>query len=366
MTGLPDRVDAIARRSIDEGWVPGLVIRAERGGEALLEGAWGHSLLAGDDRRRMGAGTIFDMASLTKIFTTTAVLRLIQEGRLALGDAVAELYPAPRPGAEAGRLPELLAGLDLASLLRHSSGLHYWYPFYTRRGEDFDSILARVLSSHPRREGTVYSDLNFMILGRIVEAKTGLPLPKAIEGLVFSPLGLGRSSFGRPLGEAAAGGFGNRLERPMVENLGLSFDGWRDETRPILDEVDDGNCYYYFGGAAGHAGVFADARDLCRLASVYLERGRAEGVDYLAPELVDEALRDRGGGRGLGFQFGPLYPDGGLGHTGFAGTYLYLNARTGVSIAILANRLHVPAPRDIGPLRIELAEAILSSLGLEG
>ncbi|HET7839691.1 MAG TPA: serine hydrolase, partial [Rectinemataceae bacterium] len=71
----------------------------------------------------------------------------------------------------------------------------------------------------------------------------------------------------------------------------------------------------------------------------------------------------RGGGRGLGFQLGPNYPQGGCGHTGFTGGYLHLNPPTGLVVAILANRLHVPSPGDLNPFRRELSEAVIAAFG---
>ncbi len=383
----------ISRRCIDEGFFAGAVLRVERAsrgkipGSLLLEEAWGDARLAGTDRVPMSTTTIFDLASLSKLFTATAILRLATTGELRLDSKAADLITPGRlavgphgfgdPQASRNfdaildetvreRLAAGLGNADIASLLTHSSGIHYWYPFYTRRGEAFEAILADVLEAHPRRDEVVYSDLNFMILGRIVERVAGLDLPAAMDALVFSPLRLSRTSYRGPLGPAASGEFGNRIERGMVDALGLGFDGWRDESVPIRDGCNDGNGCYYFGGAAGHAGIFSDARDLCRLGRLYLEDGRLgdrDGKNWLSPDLVGEAMRDHGGNRGLGFQLGPNYPGGGAGHTGFTGTYLHLNAPTKLVIAILTNRLHVRNPRDVNPFRQELSRAVLSVFG---
>ncbi len=345
---------------MDECLFRGLVLRVERGGEILHEEAWGQALCSGADSLPMETSTIFDLASVSKLFTMTAVLRLASRGKLALADKVSDLLP----GGDAlalRRISAILGSRDLASLLTHSSGIHYWHPFYTRMGESFETILADVLEEHPLDDGVIYSDLNFMVLGRIVEELTGLPLAAAMGDLVLGPLGLVRSSYARPLGPAAAGQFGNRIERGMVEKLGLSFHRWRDESQPIRDEVDDGNCHYYFGGAAGHAGVFSDARDLCRVGRLYLDGGGLDGRAHLAPFLAQEAMRDHGGLRGLGFQLGENYPGGGCGHTGFTGSYLHVNRPAGLVIAILANRLHVGEPGDLNPFRRELSEAVLSA-----
>ncbi len=371
-------VGALVGRGLAEGAFAGAVLRVERGGRLLFEEAWGEAvregaLGPGSTAEPMRPDTLFDLASLSKLFTTTAVLRLAGRGDLDLAEplpALLERFAQPLrlgPGLRE-RLTRGLTRVDLAALLAHSSGIHYWYPCYTRRGESFEAILAEVLEAHPPKGEVIYSDLNFMVLGRLVEAAAGKPLPSAVASLVFEPLGLERTTYVKPCrapgaGAVAATEFGNRVERGMVAALGLSFEAWRDESSAILGESDDGNCHYFFGGAAGHAGIFSDARDLCRLGRLYLDGGRVDGSAYLAPGLAEEALRDHGGGRGLGFQLGANYPSGGAGHTGFTGTYLHVNPGAGLVIAFLANRLHVPEPRDLNPFRRELSELVLAAFG---
>lgn len=356
-----EEIGKLTTRHIEAGDFSGAVVRVERRGELLFEGAWGNA---------MHPGTVFDLASISKLFTATAILRLATLGRLALDQGAAD-WIAPGSPARA-----CLAGVDIRALMTHSSGLHYWFPFYTRADLDFDSILAAVCEKNPRKPGEViYSDLNFMLLGRIVERATGLGLREAVRTLVLDPLGLRGACYG-PLSRedmegiqdgVAATEWGNRIERGMVAALGLDFTGWRDESRPILGEADDGNCHYRFGGAAGHAGIFSDARDLCALGTAYLKPACPEpaGIPreppFLAPELAREALRDHGGNRGLGFQTGPLYPAGGWGHTGFTGTMIHVNPTAGLVFALLANRLHVDRPRDIGAWRRAASEAIIAA-----
>ncbi|MEI6385800.1 MAG: serine hydrolase domain-containing protein [Spirochaetota bacterium] len=340
----------------------GAVLRIERRGQVLFEGAVGHALADGEMRIPMKVDSIFDIASLTKLFTATAILRLVSSGACSLDSRVFELLEASAISAgidveTRDRLRDSLGDAELASLLAHSSGLHHWYPFYCHRGQSFESVLALVMELHPRREGVVYSDLNFMLLGRIVEAVAVKSLALAMAELVFEPLGLTRTSFARPRGEAVATEAGNRIEESMVAALGLSFDGWRERGLPILGEPNDGNCHYFFKGTAGHAGVFSDARDLCRLGRFWLDGGvfQAPGAG-----LAAKALSDHGGGRGLGFQTGENYPGGGCGHTGFTGSYLHINPPTGLTIVLLTNRLHVAEPRDINPFRKRISECALA------
>ncbi|HOX49466.1 MAG TPA: serine hydrolase domain-containing protein, partial [Spirochaetales bacterium] len=260
----------IARRALAEGLFAGLVLRVERNGGLLFEEAWGEAAASGalgpgSAPVAMATSTVFDLASVSKLFTTTAVLRLVTMGELGLGEDVRGLLS--RCSRSLGLAPALLSRLsadlgrvDVAALLSHSSGIHYWFPFYAARaaadgagrvapdgaaaesaaargaapagGAGFEEILASVLEAHPPEGKVVYSDLNFMLLGRLVEGATGLPLPEAVAALVLKPLGLKRTSYAPrrgpgPLGPCAATEFGNRIERGMVAALGLSFDAWR-------------------------------------------------------------------------------------------------------------------------------------------
>ncbi|MDA8410538.1 MAG: GNAT family N-acetyltransferase [Treponema sp.] len=375
--GLAPEVFADAMEgAIADGLFTGASLRIERAGEGggvpnggvLFEGAWGDAIQTEEERIPMRVDTAFDIASITKLFTTTAVLRLATLGRLSLDSRLDGILDAGQGGQAKGRaVGDIFKGMagqfSIASFLAHSTGIHYWYPFYTRRGETFEAILSDIMKEHPPRNETIYSDLNFMLLGRLVEVAAGKPLDDAIRELIFEPLGLGGSSWRKPLGPVAATEFGNRIEEGMVASLGLRFDGWRDRRLPIVGEPNDGNCHYYFGGAAGHAGIFSVPRDLCRLGRLYLEGGRAGRVAFLDPALAAEAMRDRGAGRGLGFQLGANYPGGGCGHTGFTGSYLHLNKAERLVIVLFANRLAVESPGDINPFRRKISALALAAFG---
>lgn len=363
---LGDAIDGIAREMLGSGAAAGIVVRAHRRGQVFFSMCRGFARKEGLIAEPMKIETSFDLASLTKVFTATAALHLVTLGRMTLDSALCDIDGLF--GAARGPLSrEAFGRITIRSLLLHSSGLHYWYPFYAAGKADFFDILEDVMDRFPLEEGTVYSDLNFMLMGKAIEYATGLPLDAAMRDLVFLPLCLRGASFGAPhsQGPAAATEFGNRIERTMVDELGLSFDGWRDESRAISGEPDDGNCHYYFKGVSGHAGIFARAEDTCLLGDLYAcpgawaEKGLTE---YLSQDLAQAAGCDFGEGRGLGFQAGELYPQGGFGHSGFTGTWLYVNPRLELSLAVLANRLHVENPANINAWRKKFAEAFLQNL----
>lgn len=348
-------LETINRTALANQAFSGSVLLAEIPGQVKIEQAWGRC-----GERPMRPSIIFDIASISKLFTTTAILRLATKKELNLNDRIAEHLDHSLDRTLRLALDRRLGSADLRAALSHSTGFHYWYPFYTRRGEGFETILESILGDYPTDGKTVYSDLNFMILGKIIEAVTALPLDRAMADLVFKPLCLSHTSYGPPLGQTAPTEWGNRIEHSMVKALNLNFDHWRDDKVAMSGTCNDGNGHYFFGGIAGHAGIFSNARDLCILGRLYLEDGQlADGTPYLDPELTKEACTDRGTGRGLGFQFGKNYPDSGFGHTGFTGTYLYLNKERDLVAAILTNRLNSITPRTIIDYHLELMHEIL-------
>lgn len=372
MEALRDRVSELASGMIGSGATAGLAVRAHSRGIPFFKGAWGLARNEGTEREPMEEGTYFDLASLTKIFTATAIMRLASLGAADIESTSCDiLFPRHRSDRDIN-VPPLILGklgrITVRDLLLHSSGLHYWHPFYASGKTGFYDILEEVVRRYPPAEGTVYSDLNFMILGKAVEAAAGQAFDLAMRDIVFGPLGLAGPRFGHPKitveanASVAATEFGNRIERGMVEALGLGYSGWRDEARAIRGEADDGNCRYYFDGVAGHAGIFARAEDVCALGDLYSGPAAraARGYDgFLSEEFARGAGLDRGAGRGLGFQTGDLYPRGGFGHSGFTGTWLYVNPGAELSLAVLANRLHTGSPVNINGWRKRFAELFL-------
>lgn len=342
-------------KALSGGFFRGAVIRIEKAGDLVFENSWGNALWEGEVRVPMQRETLFDLASLTKIFTSTAVLRLSTLKYFSVDTSVAGLMGFNHPG-----LRDSFKGLTIENLLDHSSGLHYWYPFYAVGRESFEEILELLIEEKPPENKTVYSDLNYIILGLVIQRVTGKALPEAMRDLVFTPLGLKSATYTPSPEYTAATEFGNRIEMEMVSRLGLNFGRWRGTDKAFRGTCDDGNAYYYFGGAAGQAGIFSDAADVARLGSLYLECGEQKFPGYLDPGIRSASVINRGHERGYGFQFGPLYPEGGFGHTGFTGTYIYINPETGITVAALTNRLHVPKPVDINSFRKEIAEKALA------
>lgn len=285
-------------------------------------------------------GTIFDLASLTKVVATLpALLRLSSDGELSLDDRVERFF------SNAGwfQTPSL-ADATVRQLLSHTSGLPAWRPLFAQLSER-RTALAAVLQSPVDQPGEVsYSDLGFMLLGAIVERVSGERLDSFSQRHVFEPLGMSDTGFG-PI---------ERVDVAATEDC-----GWRG--RLLQGEVHDENATVW-EGVAGHAGLFGTAGDLARYCRAWLELDARLGSEELLLEATREQARARDGSRrGLGWLLASegcfVGPSGrGYGHTGFTGTSLWLEPRTGssgeprpVSYAVLlTNSVHPHRDRRTG------------------
>ena len=269
--------------------------------------------------------TWFDLASVSKIICTTLLLSAMDEGRLSPEDRVLDLLPPERPGPVTRKR---LERVTVFQLMTHTSGIVPWYPFYAD-GRAFYTVLEHVLSSTPVEPGMAYSDLNFMLLGLIFTQVTGLSLREGLEHYIKGPLGISDLSYG-PVdpGLCAPSCYGNQIEQRMCAERGISFQGWRPNGVPVRGSCNDGNAYYYWRGASGHAGAFATSAALVRLCQFYMTTQK--------PVLL-RAMAENVCGRGLGFDKSAVFPDG-CGHSGFTGTSLWLSREHHIGAVILTNK----------------------------
>lgn len=292
--------------------------------------------------------SVFDLASVSKILTGTMVLKLIGEDKLSLDNSLDILFQAEPLGPVT---KERFKAITLKQLLTHSSGLPAWFPFYTQEG-GFWEILEFALNKYPVEHGMVYSDLGFMLLGEAVRAASGRTLSQSLDLLNDE---LGTSFTYNPQNPAACVETerGNRIEEGMCLERGLSFKNFRSRETNMRGEVNDGNAFYFWHGAAGHAGVFGIASDLLALGELYLNQGKANGKQLIPSSLVEKSIiDDYGAGRGLMWALSDIYIAG-FGHTGFTGTSIYLCRETGCAAAILTNRLVIEPAPDLRAFRTE-------------
>lgn len=355
--------------------IPGAVLVVARDGQVVENRAFGWAQLHDYGMHRlpqprpMHTSTLFDLASVTKVMSTTmAVMKLTSEGRLDVDAPVHRYLPDFRgPHRDS---------ITVRQLLEHAAGLVQWQPLYYHAHDEAEAY--RLIRDMPLQwgvgEGRHYSDLGFMLLGYIVERITRMPLDRYVASALYRPLGLRTTGFlprKRGFTDFAATEPGNGYERQMVYDpdfgyryLGdpFAWDGWR---RYVLDgEVNDGNSWYAHGGVAGHAGLFSTAADLHVLIDLLLQHGSHGGRRYIRPEVVDRFLtRDRYGNY-LGWMSPAGLPEGSFSHNGFTGTYVLGVPRYGLSIVLLTNRQNMGRDAkgyfpNVAPLDSAVAHAIV-------
>ncbi|MGW4799299.1 serine hydrolase domain-containing protein, partial [Nonomuraea sp. NPDC004297] len=288
----------------------------------------------------MTMDTYHDLASVTKVVATTTMLIRLVSDRLVDLDAPLSAY-----------LPKSYEAITVRDLLLHRGGLWEWWPLYVQPR----------LPPPRYRPGRArhYSDLGFVLLGRIVSEVTGLRLDRALAELVTRPLGLTSTTYARPAGsQVAMSALDDRVEMTMLDTgrpypvpyRSADFAGWR--TGPVIGEVADGNAYHALDGVSGHAGLFSTVPDLLKYA---LALSRYEEYDHLwRPEVVREFLEPGPDQQqALGFRRYPLELPGEtvtvLGHPGYVGCAVGFVPGRDVALALASNRLLVegtPVPTE--------------------
>lgn len=295
-----------------------------------------------------GGGRWFDLASLTKTFTATALLGEVKAGRLRLSQSVGSVLAPEQPG-----LRGYLDKMSLFSLMTHTSGLPAWYPFYAD-GRRFYEALEELLNLRGLCSGMVYSDLGYMLLGQVLSRSAGGPLESVID-----PMGFGVCY--RPARELdlVPSCRDNAVEEGMCAELGMSFSGFRAHFTDVCGEPNDGNAHYFWHDVSGHAGLFGTVRAVAELGRFYLTTSDPVYLGGATPQPGCE-------GRCLVFHTGGAFPTG-CGHTGFTGTSLWLDRERGLGLALLTNRLfydHLPKA-DMNAFRLAVHTALLEAQNRE-
>jgi CubicO group peptidase (beta-lactamase class C family) len=319
------RVGEIVGAAVRDGGVPGVVTVAGRGPVTLSSWVAGRADTTPGTVRPMTAGTLFDLASLTKVVaTTSAALALAGRGKLGLDAPAARYLPA---------FAALRDGpVTIRHLLAHTSGLpdsRKFYQWCATREELLRDLFATPLQAPPGTE-VIYSDLGFLALGEIVAAVAGKPLDAAVRDLVTGPLGLANTGY---LPAAAPDRFA-ATER-------------RADGTPWNGVVHDENARL-LGGVAGHAGLFSDAADLTAFCAWWVSAADVAVPATLRREAESGQTGGLGGSRGLGWVragdrfdiLGGHWPASAVCHTGFTGTSLALDSPSGVWTVLLTNSVH--------------------------
>lgn len=319
------RAGEIVAAAVRDGGVPGAVAAVGRGPVTLSRWVAGQADTTPHRERPMTAGTLFDLASLTKVVaTTTAVLALAGRGRLGLDDPAVRYLPgftALRDGP-----------VTIRQLLAHTSGLpdtRKFYQWCSSREELLREEFATGLEA-PAGTRVTYSDLGFLALGEIVARVAGEPLDAAVRDLVADPLGMTSTGY---TPHAAPARFG-ATER-------------REDGTPWNGVVHDENARL-MGGVAGHAGLFSVVADLAAFCAWWVSAAGAPVPAVLRREAESCQTAGLGGSRGLGWVrrtdrfdiLGGHWPASAVSHTGFTGTSLALDSPSGVWAVLLTNSVH--------------------------
>jgi len=344
----PDAIDSIVNRAVDDHLFPGAVVVIGHDGKVVFRKAYGMRSLE-PTREPMTVDTIFDMASLTKpTMTALAVMQLCDEGKLNVNETVAKYLPEFGVNGK--------ESITIRQLLTHYSGLppgldlkEQWQGKQEGLSRAFNSELA-----HAPGARFEYSDINYIVLGALVERISGLSLDEYAQRFIIAPLGLERCRYLPP------GSWVAQIAPTQYDEHGIMLRGTVHD--PIARRM---------GGVAGNAGLFCSADDVATYAQNLLDRlagsaskfplSRAMLEKMVVPEQPATGTALRGFGWDIDSQYssnrGTLFPVGSFGHTGFTGTSLWIDPASDTYVIVLTNAVHPNGGKSINSVRSEVADA---------
>ena len=398
--GLPqsalDTIDEILRADIAHGF-PGGQLAVVKNGRMVCQKAWGSTNACHadgtpkTDSPAVTNDTLYDLASNTKMYAVNYALQyLASRGQLDLnakivdilgegfaGDTIPIAY-AGYPDAGLAQNKAWKAGLTVQELLCHQAGFpadpRYNSDVYDQVNQRSDGGVKNVLysgvdgSEETRRatleaicktpllyapgSQTLYSDVDYMLLGFVAETLTGQRLDEFLAAAFYGPMGLTHITY-NPLRHGFAPGDCAATEPAGNTRDGaIHFTGIRTQT--IQGEVHDEKAYYAMGGVSGHAGLFANAGDLARLAALMLD-GSYGGRQYFTPAVIDTFTAPNAPGNdawGLGwwrqgkgersYYFSDYAPESVVGHQGWTGTLTMIDRENALVVVYLTNKINTP------------------------
>jgi serine-type D-Ala-D-Ala carboxypeptidase len=368
-------VESALNRAVEEGVIPGAAVVARRGADIAFEGAFGFRQTV-PERSPMKLDTVFDLSSLTKaLATSVAVMMLARDGKFRLDDRVTRFFPDFGVHGK--------TTITFRHLLAHCSGLAAWRPLYERIAEIERNGRINFMASYGAKEfayeqvhretleappGTkaIYSDLGFILLGETIERVASVALNRFCRDKLFRPIGLKSTGF-VDISLARS----RRLE--PVPDMFAATEECPTRKRILVGEVDDENAYA-MGGVAGHAGLFAPAREVDRIAAELIASyaGRSE---YVPQKIIREFwIRDttvEGSTWALGWDTpspegsssGHHFTLNSVGHLGFTGTSIWIDPEREIAVTMLTNRVHPKRQNQaIRELRPQIHDLIMEAI----
>jgi beta-glucosidase-like glycosyl hydrolase/CubicO group peptidase (beta-lactamase class C family) len=387
-------IDTLANDAITQHATPGCVVLVAKDGKIAYRKSFGYATY--DSMEAVNEESIYDMASVTKIFATTiSAMKLHDEGKLDLNKTLGD-YLSWVKGSNKEHLP-------IKEILLHQAGLNAFIPFYKetidplrgglakyeiylkkpvyshsiRVAEDMymrndwqDTMFSRILKSALGRVGKyVYSDNDFIFMGKIVEAISGLTLDQYVKQEFYDKLNLSFTGF-KP------------RERFLLSQIVPTEQEIAFRAQLIRGDVHDPGAAM-FGGVAGHAGLFSNANELAIIAQMLLDGGTFNGHRFIKKETIDtfSSYQSSFSRRGFGFDKPekdnlirrdpyPCFSASPLayGHTGFTGTAVWIDPKYNLVFIFLSNRVNPFGGSNTKLLRMSvrgnIQEVVYQALGL--
>ncbi len=388
-----NKIDSIAKDAVAKGAMPGCVILAAKDGKIIYQKAFGTTTMGGTVP--VTTDMVYDLASVTKISATTvSVMKLYEEGKLDIDKTLGDYLPWVKGSNK--------APLKLRDILLHQAGLNPFIPFYREvidtvtgepkwtyfstikdaqhqfraaenlyvRNDWEDTLYSRIVTSKLTAPNKyVYSDNDFIFLGKIVEAITGKGLDIYTKEIFYQPLGMTTTTFHPREVMSLANIVPTEYEKHFRQQL-------------LWGDVHDEGAAM-FGGVAGHAGLFSNAYDLAQLYQMLLNGGELNGVRYLQKATIDKfiAYNSDISRRGLGFDKPEKdnatrkdpYPSkyaspATFGHTGYTGIGVWVDPKTNLIYIFLSNRVNPTRDNNkISTLGVrgKIQDAIYEAIGVQ-
>lgn len=346
-----EKISNFLQERIDAKDFPSVVYLVAEKGKIVLQDAFGLAVVE-PERIKAKIDTIYDLASLTKVLVTGFVCaKLIESGEIDLSHKIGNYFSEFDTGEK--------SKITIENLLVHTSGFAAWKPFYLISDSKFqilNSIASQKLETGVNSK-VIYSDLNFIILGFLLEKIYGKPLDEIAKQEIIAPLNLQNTFFNPPKTlqkQMAASENGNIFEKQTAEETGFAFNKAKIpnpkskiRNQIVWGEVHDGNCWF-MNGVSGHAGLFSTAEETFKIAQQFL----ANQTTLLKPETCKLFRTNFTPGlneaRSVAFQLAET-PDStastvlakdSFGHLGFTGTSLWIEPETERVFILLTNRTH--------------------------
>ncbi|MBV9224901.1 MAG: serine hydrolase, partial [Acidobacteriaceae bacterium] len=351
---LAARVDPVIDEAVRTELIPGAVLAVGHNGQVVYRKAYGFRSLV-PVREPMTVDTIFDAASLTKVVATTpSLMKLFEEGKIRMDDPVTKYLPEFQGGK---------SDITIRLLMTHFSGMPPDIDLAPNEG--YGIALAKCLNTKPvAPPGArfIYSDINFQLLGEIVQRLSSTTVAEFAKREIYAPLGMKDTGF---------------LPSPDLRGRIAPTEIDKPTGAPLRGVVHDPRARYV-GGVAGHAGLFTTADDLVLYAEMLLGQGQLGSVRLFSPLTVRKfttpgSPADQPILRGLGWDIdspyssnrGELYPIGSFGHTGFTGTSLWIDPTTDSFVILLTNVVHPHGIKSLSSLRSRVATAVAATFGMD-